>query len=328
MTAEKTTSKSLRPASAGKNRFAHSLVRFGRDLRHDFQYNKLLLCMCIPCLAWFITFKYVPLGSTLVAFKDYSVFRGFIHSPWVGFKHFANFFQDPFFFRLLRNTFLLGVYNLLWGFPAPILLALMLNEVRNRHFKKTSQTLTYIPYFISVVIITGILKTMLASDGVINLLLSKVHIAPIAFFNDPKLFRTIFVGSDIWSTVGYGSIIYLAAIASIDQEMYEAARIDGASRLQSVWHITLPSIMPTILILLVLRIGSINTVGFEKVYLLYSPATYETADVISTYVYRRGMENRNVSYATAVDLFNSAISLLLLTIANRTARKVSGESIW
>lgn len=298
------------------------------DLRYDLRNNKILLLMGLPALIWFVVFKYAPMGGVAVAFKNYSVFRGFFASKFVGFDNFAAFFQDPFFYRLVRNTFLLGFYNLLWSFPAPILLALMLNEVRSRHFKKASQTLTYIPYFISIVIVAGLLQNMLASDGIVNQMLGKIGVAPIAFFNEPRMFRSIYIASDIWSTVGYGSIIYLAAITGIDQEMYEAARIDGASRLQSILHITLPCLVPTIVVLLVLRVGSITSVGFEKVYLLYSPATYETADVISTYVYRRGMENRNVSYAAAVDLFNSMIALALLTMANFGARRLTGESVW
>ncbi len=312
-------------ARGRKNRTQPAL---GYLLRNDVKRHKALFLMCIPGLIWFAVFKYAPMYGALVAFKNYSVFRGFFASPWVGFRYFEQFISDFYFWRLLRNTLLLGVYCILWSFPAPILLALAINEVRNRQFKKLTQTVTYIPYFISVVIIVGILKNMLASDGVVNILLKQLGMEPIIFLNDPKWFRTLYVSSDIWASVGYNSIIYLAAITGIDPELYEAARIDGASRVQNILHITLPSILSTILVLFILRIGAVINVGFEKVYLLYSPATYETADVISTYVYRRAMIENNVSYAAAVDLFNSAVAMVMLLSANKISRRFFGQGVW
>lgn len=294
------------------------------NLKYDFKYNKAILLMTIPGLLWLLIFRYVPMYGVLIAFKKYSLFKGFFKSEWVGFRYFIQFFEDPYFFRLLKNTFLLGLYNMLWSFPAPIILALLLNEVKNKRFKKFTQTVTYMPYFISTVVIVGIMKSMFASDGVINHILH----SSVPFFNSPDLFRTLYISSDIWSTIGYGSIIYLAAITGIDPELYEAAKIDGASRLQNIIYITIPSIIPTITVLLILRVGAVLSVGFEKVFLMYSPATYQTADIISTYVYRKGIQDQNFSFATAVGLFNSVISLILLTVSNYFSKKTMNESLW
>ncbi|MCM0646993.1 ABC transporter permease subunit [Clostridium swellfunianum] len=294
------------------------------NLKYDFKYNKAILLMTIPGLLWLLIFRYVPMYGVLIAFKKYSLFKGFLKSEWVGFRYFIQFFEDPYFFRLLKNTFLLGLYNMLWSFPAPIILALLLNEVKNKRFKKFTQTVTYMPYFISTVVIVGIMKSMFASDGVINHILH----SSVPFFNSPDLFRTLYISSDIWSTIGYGSIIYLAAITGIDPELYEAAKIDGASRLQNIIYITIPSIIPTITVLLILRVGAVLSVGFEKVFLMYSPATYQTADIISTYVYRKGIQDQNFSFATAVGLFNSVISLILLTVSNYFSKKTMNESLW
>lgn len=297
---------------------------FFSNLKYDCKYNKALLLMSLPGLIWLLIFKYIPMYGVLVAFKDYSLFKGFFASKWVGFKYFIQFFKDPFFFRLIKNTFLLGLYNMLWSFPAPIILALILNEVKNKKFQKFTQTVTYLPYFISTVVIVGIMKSMFASDGVVNHVLN----TSTPFFNEAGAFRTLYISSDIWSTIGYGSIIYLAAITGIDPQLYEAAKIDGASRLQNIIYITIPAIIPTITVLLILRIGSVLSVGFEKVFLMYSPATYSTADVISTYVYRKGIQDQNFSFATAVGLFNSIISLILLTTSNYFSKKTMNESLW
>lgn len=303
-------------------------VRFLEDVSYDIKHNKVLLLMSLPGLIWLFIFKYAPMYGVLIAFKKYSLFQGFNASPWVGLRYFNQFFQDPYFFRLIKNTFLIGVYNLLWSFPAPIILALLLNELKGTKFKKFTQTVTYMPYFISTVIVIGILKSMMASDGVINQIIQSLGGTGIAFFNNAEYFRTIYISSDIWSGIGYGSIIFLAAMTGIDPELYEAAKIDGATRIQNIIFITIPSIIPTITVLLILRIGAVLSVGFEKVYLMYSPATYATADVLSTYVYRFGIQNSNFSYATAVGLFNSLISLVLLVSANYFSKKVLKESLW
>lgn len=298
-------------------------------VRYDFRHNKWLLAMSVPGLICIILFRYLPMAGLVMAFQDYSLFLGFTGSEWVGFDNFTRFFTDPYCFRLIRNTFLLGLYDLLWSFPAPILLALALNEVKNEKFKKTTQTLTYLPYFISVVIIVGIMRSIFASDGgVVNNLAKMLGGSSVAFFNEPGWFRTLYIGSGIWQSVGYNSIIYLAAITGIDPQLYEAAKIDGATRFQCIYKITLPSIVPTIAVLLTMRFGSILSVGFEKIFLMYSPATYETADVISTYVYRMGMLQQDFGYASAVGLFNSVVAVVFLVGGNWISKHVFDESLW
>jgi len=302
-----------------------------RRLRYDLRHNHVLLLMMLPGLALLIIFKYMPMYGILVSFKDYQLFKGFLASKWVGFRQFQRFFNDPFFFRVVRNTFILGFYNLFFNFPAPILLALMLNEVRLRRFKRVVQTVSYLPFFISHVIIVGMLKSFLSPDnGVINNAIAALGMEKINFFSLSSWFRTIYIGSELWQGVGYGSILYLAAITGIDQELYEAARVDGASRTQNIIHITIPCLIPTISILFIMRVGGVITVGFEKVYLMYSSATYETADVISTYVYRMGLmgTDPNISYATAIGLINSVVSMILVWGTNMFSRKFLEESLW
>ena len=301
-----------------------------RRLGYDFKRNRLLLLMLLPGMALLIIFKYLPMYGLLISFQNYQLFKGFFASPWVGFKNFQKFIDDPFFFRLVRNTFLLGLYNMLYTFPAPIIFAILLNEVRLRRFKRVVQTVSYIPYFISTVIIVGMLKSFLSTDqGVINNAIVALGFTKINFFSEPNWFRTIYISSEIWQGLGYGSILYLAAITGIDQELYEASRMDGATRFQNILHITIPCLLPTISILFIMRVGSIISVGFEKVYLMYSSATYETADVISTYVYRMGMKsNPNISYASAVGIMNSIVSLILVWGANTFSRKFLEESLW
>ena len=303
--------------------------KFGGSVKYDFKHNKWLLAMSLPGLIFVFLFNYLPMGGLLMSFQDYSLFLGMSGSEWVGFENFQRFFSDPFCFRIIKNTFLLGLYNLLWGFPMPILLALALNEIKGSKFKKATQTITYLPYFISVVIIVGIMRSLFSSeDGVINSLIGALGGESIAFFNEPEWFRTMYIASDIWQSVGYNSIIYLAAITSIDPQLYEAAKIDGATRIQSIYKITLPSIVPTIAVLLIMRFGAILSVGFEKIMLMYSPGTYETADVISTYVYRMGMLNQDFGYASAVGLFNSIVAVILLTGGNWISKHVFQESLW
>ena len=305
-------------------------MNFVKRMGYDLKHNYILLLMLLPGIALFVLFRYLPMYGLLISFKNYQLFKGFYASPWVGLKHFRAFFSDPYAYRIIRNTFLLGFYNILFSFPAPIVLALILNEVRRPGFKRFTQTVSYIPYFISTVIIVGLLKTFLSTDnGVINNAIKALGGQPIVFFNEAGWFRTLYIASDIWQSVGYGSILYLAAITGIDQELYEAARIDGASRFQNILHITVPSLLPTITILLIMRMGSIISVGFEKVYLMYSPATYETADVISTYVYRTGMTgDANIGKATAIGFFNSIVSLVFVTGTNFISKRVLHESLW
>lgn len=264
-----------------------------------------------------------------ISFQDYNLFRGMRGSEWVGLKYYRMFFANPDFFMLLRNTFLLGFYNLVFGFPAPIVLALLLNEVTRNVFKRFVQTVSYLPHFISTVVVAGMVTMFLSpSSGIINAILIRLGLEPVNFLMNPSYFRTIYVTSDIWQHVGWETIIFLAALTTIDPQLYEAARIDGANRWQQTLHVTLPGMAPTIIILLILNVGRVLEVGFEKVFLLYNPATYETADVIGTYVYRTGIISGNYSYATAIDLFTGLISLVMIFGANLVSRKISDTSLW
>ena len=254
---------------------------FWKNLRRDRQ----LVFMLIPVVIFFAVFSYYPLYGILIAFKDYSISKGILGSPWAGLRYFRQFFLGPYFGRLLRNTVLISVYSLLWGFPVPIIFALLLNEFKDGKFKRLIQTVSYLPHFISLVVICGILIDIFSPQGgVVNALLYSLTGKRINFFGEPEWFRAMYVGSGVWQEFGWNSIIYLAAITGINPDLYEAARIDGAGRLRQIWHVTLPGIKPTILTLLILNLGNIMSVGYEKIILLYSPTTYETADVISTYV--------------------------------------------
>jgi putative aldouronate transport system permease protein len=300
-------------------------ARLGQDIKR----NKWLLVMSFPGLVMIILFKYLPMGGIIMAFQNYSLFLGFSGSKWIGFSNFIRFFTDPYFFRIVGNTFLLGLFDILWSFPAPILLALMLNETTAKRFKKITQTITYLPYFISVVIIVGIMRSIFGNEsGVINTAVAALGGNVIAFFNEPEWFRSLYIGSGIWQNVGYSSILYLAAITGIDPQLYEAAKIDGASRMSCIVRITLPCMIPTIAVLFTLRIGSVLSVGFEKILLMYSPATYSVADVISTYVYRMGMLNQDYGYAAAVGLFNSVVAVMFLLFGNWISRRLFEESLW
>lgn len=288
-----------------------------------------MLCMFLPCLLYYVLFKYLPMFGIVISFQNYNLFRGIMQSEWVGFSHYLTFFKNPDFLILLRNTFLLGFYNLVFGFPAPVLLALLLNEVTRTYFKRFVQTVSYLPHFISNVVVAGMVVMFLSpSTGVINQFIEFMGFEPINFLMNPDYFRSIYVISDIWQHVGWETIIYLAALTSIDPQLYEAAKIDGAGRFKQIVHVTLPGIAPTIVILLILNIGRVLEVGFEKVFLLYNPATYETADIISTYVYRTGIISGNFSYATAIDLFTGLVSLVLVYGANRISRQVGETSLW
>jgi putative aldouronate transport system permease protein len=284
--------------------------------------------LMLPVLVYFIIFNYIPMVGVVMGFQQFSPRGGIFGSPWVGLKHFKDFFTSVYFFRLLKNTFLLSLYDLLWGFPAPIILALLLNEIKNKAFKKTIQTISYLPYFISLVVICGIVADFTTSDGVITELLVALGGKRENLLGQAKYFRTIYIGSNIWQSAGFGSIIYLAALSSVDQELYDAAIIDGAGRLRQTWHITLPGIVSTIIILLIIRVGTIFAVGSEKIILLYSPVTYETADIISSYVYRKGLQEFNYGYSTAVNLFNSLINTTFLLITNKISKTYSETSLF
>lgn len=301
----------------GMSRFTKTLYR----QRH-------LLLMTLPALALVILFNFIPYYGVTIAFKNYKIGHTIANSQWVGLRWFQQFFSNPYWGRITANTFLLGFCGLLFGFPAPVVLALLLNELRGRRLKKAVQTISYLPYFISTVIMVGILKELTASDGPINALIRALGGQTILFFSDPSWFRALFVGSNIWQGVGWGSIIYLAALAGVDPELYEAATIDGASRWRKMWSITLPSIKSTLTVLLILNIGGILGADFQKVLLMYGPQTYETADIIGTYVYREGVQGMRYSYTTAIGLLMSVFSFLLVFFTNQVSRRLSGESLW
>ena len=302
---------------------------YGRRLLRNMARHPVLYFMALPVFLYFVVFHFLPMYGLIISFQRYVPAKGVFESAWVGLKHFKAFFGDMFFWRLLRNTFLLNFYDLVFGFPMPILFALLLNEVSSRTFKRLTQTITYMPHFISLVVVCGLIFTFTRSTGPIaQIVASATGQDAFNLLGRAENFRAIYVATNIWQGFGWGSIIYFAALSTIDPSLYEAAVIDGAKRFKQVIHITLPSIAPTIVILLILRIGQIMSVGFEKIILLYSPSTYETADVISSYVYRRGLVELNYSFGTAVGLFNSLINFVLIIGANAFSRKVNETSLW
>lgn len=298
-------------------------------VRYLKQYD--LQMLVIPGLLLVFVFQYIPMYGLVMAFQDFNIFDGIWKSEWVGFKHFARFLNDPRFFTVIRNTLVLSSLKILIGFPAPIVLALMLNEVRHMMFKRTVQTITYLPYFLSWVIVAGFATSILATDnGSMNILLQKLNLIdePIAFFSIPEYFWGIIVGTNLWKSIGFNSIVYIAAISGINPQLYEAAAIDGASKFKQMYLITIPSIMPIIVIFLILDIGNLLNAGFEDLLLLGSnPILRSVSDVIDTYVYRVGISQGLYSYATAIGLFKAVISVTLLTIANQIARKTD-NSLW
>lgn len=300
-----------------------------RVLLDDFRKNRAIYLMVLPVVLYFFIFKYFPMYGAVIAFKDFSPAKGIWGSDWVGFQHFKDFFQSYYFIRVLRNTFLISFYNLIFGFPAPILLAILLNELRQKFFKSIVQTVSYLPHFISIVVISGLIIDFTNRGGIVNSIIMFFGGQDSALMNNAENFRTIFVSTSVWQELGWSSIIYLAALSGINPELYEAVRVDGAGRFRQIWSVTLPGLIPTIMILLILRIGGLMEVGFEKVVLLYNPNTYETADVISSFVYREGLAQGNdYSYTTAVGLFQSMINFVLLISANSISRRFSGSRLW
>lgn len=296
-----------------------------QHFRREWQIYVLLA----PTIIWFILFLYKPMYGLQIAFKDYSIFRGIAGSPWVGLEHFETLFGSDTFLRALKNTVIISALSMLFGFPMPIILALMFNEILNQTYKKTAQTLVYLPHFISTVIIAGVVVTAFSpSAGIVNTVIGWFGGEPIYFLTKPEWFRPIFIGSGIWQEAGFSSIVFLAAIAGVNPSLYESAVVDGASRWQMMWKITLPSIMPTIIIMLIIRIGNILEVGFELVILLYQPATYQTADVINTFIYRQGLQSGQYDLAAAAGLFNAMVAFVLVMTANTISRRVSRTSLW
>ena len=315
------TSVGKLPLNSGKN---------ASWLKKDLKQNYGLYLLLIPVLAFYVYFHYKPMYGLLASFQDYSIRSGISGSKWVGFENYERFFNDPYFGRNIINTIRISLYSLLFGFPAPIILALLMNELSNARFKKTVQTITYLPHFISLVVICGMVTNYVAADGFITKIVSVLTGKTIeeSLLNDASLFVPIYIISDIWREVGWGSIIYLAALAGVGQELYEAASIDGAGRLRQTWSITLPSIAPTIITLLILRMGSLISVGYEKIILLTNPYNAETSEILSYYIYKRGIEGAEYGLSTAAGLFNSVINCVLVLLANWISKRVSETSLW
>lgn len=299
--------------------------KLGKDIIRD----KYLYLMLLPCLMYYIIFHYFPMYGLQIAFKDYNIFRGIRDSQWIGLGNFIRFFQSPDFVRVLKNTIVISLYSLAVGFTAPIIMALLLNEVRSKKFRSTVQTIVYIPHFISMVVVAGMVVNFLSpSYGLVNMLIEKLGGEKIYFLMEPKYFRTIYVLMNTWKETGFASIVYIAALTAVDTQLYEAAVIDGAGRWKQTLYVTIPSILPTIITMLIMRIGNILLLGYEGIILLYQPSTYEVADIISSYVYRAGMVQTQYSFAAAVDLFNGVVSLFLVMSANRISRKLTETSLW
>lgn len=316
--------RAQRPASHPSAALRPSAGTFRRQAAR----SKYLYAMfALPAL-YFIVFHYIPIFGNVIAFQQYNVVTGFIKSPWVGFDNFRLFLFDPYFWKLVRNTLMLNLYGLLFNFPAPIVLALLLNELRLQLFKRFVQSVAYLPHFLSTVVVTGMLVNFLSYDGLLNQLNQWLGFGQLQYLTDPGWFRTIYIGSEIWQQIGWGTIIYLAALTGTDPQLYEAARMDGANRWQQTAHISIPSIFPVITIMFLLSIGHFLSIGYEKILLLYNGSTYETADVIQTYVYRRGLLGSDLSYAAAVGLFQSVVAYVLVIGANRVTKRMGGTSLW
>ena len=298
---------------------------YGAMLLKDLKMHRYIYIMLLPVIAFYAIFCYAPMYGIVMAFQDYNISKHIIGSDWVGFKHFFEFFNGPYFLRTLRNTLVLNLYGLVFSFPVPIIFALLINEVSNKVLKRTVQTISYLPYFVSIVVVAGIIQNFCSSNGMLTYLYKAVmHISdPTNLLIQPGLFRAIYILSDIWQYAGFSSIIYISALSGINPELYEAAIIDGAGRWKRMIHITLSGIRPTIIMLFILQVGSIMSVGFDKVFLIYNPSIYETADVISTYIYRQGLQQMQISYSTAVGVFNSVTNFIILVTANRISTKVS-----
>lgn len=294
--------------------------------------DKALILMFVPVFIYYVIFCYLPMAGLVMAFEDFKIgsgFAGMFTSPWVGLKWFRQFFNSAFAWRIIRNTFLLSFYSLLFGFPIPIIFAICITQMRTPRFAKAAQVITYLPYFISTVVVVGMMTNFLSpSNGIVNELIKRLGGKPINFMSNPAWFRRLYVISGSWQSFGFNSIIFVAAIMGIDPALYEAMKVDGATRWQQIIHLIIPMIADTVILLLIMTLGNLLNVGFEKVYLMYSPAVYETGDVIATYVYRQGIENKNFGYASAVGLFYSAVGFIFVLGSNTLSRRVTGSSLW
>lgn len=312
--------KTMLAANRGLQR-RRSLARFWQN-----RYMHLLL---LPAIVYVLVFCYAPMYGIQVAFKDFSIRKGIWGSPWVGFKHFEAFFDSIYFGRLIRNTVLISLESVLFSFPIPIIFALLLNEVRYRRFRNLIQTVSYYPHFVSVVIVVGIMRTMLSPEGgIINNLIIQLGGQAIPFMESSRWFRPLYIISGIWQNFGWSSIIYLAALTGVSPELYEAAEIDGAGRLKQVWYVSIPTILPTIIILLIMALGGVMSVGKDKILLMYNPGIYDVSDVISTYVHRKAIEGGEFAFGAAVDLFNNVVNFALIVVVNQIAKKVTDVSLW
>ena len=298
------------------------------QLKKNFVRYRYIYLMLIPIVIYYAVFCYAPMGGVVIAFQNFKPALGIAGSEWVGLKHFVDFLTGPYAWRLIRNTLLINVLQILFAFPVPIIIALLINEIQCKRYKKMVQTISYMPHFISLVVMCGLLVTFCRSDGIFNDFLSLFGMERQNLLANAKLFRPLYVLSGIWQEAGWGSIIYLATLSTIDPGLYEAATIDGANRFQRMLYVSFPGLVPIIIVQLIMRIGNILTTGFEKVFLLYSPLTYDTADIISTYIYRQGLELSNYSYGKAVGIFNSIVNLIILVLANYISRKATEESLW
>ena len=289
---------------------------------------KEVYIMLIPIVLYYVIFHYTPMYGLIIAFKNYRPALGIMDSAWAGLKHFEDFFGSFYFWRLLKNTLSINIFNILFGFPAPIIFALLLNEIQSSKFKRTIQSITYLPHFISITAICSMIIDFFAVDGPVNAIVELLGGNAISFFNTAEWFQPIYIMTNIWGDFGWGSIIYLSALTAISPELYEAAELDGANRWQKMWHITFMGILPTVTIMLIMRVGHMMSLGSQKILLLYNPNIYETADVISTFVYRKGLVGAEYSYTAAVDMFSSVINFILLISVNAFSRKVNETSLW
>lgn len=301
---------------------------FGVRLREDFARNRVLYLMVLPVVIFYILFAYLPMYGITIAFQDFNPALGYFKSPWVGWENFKSFFGSVYFWRVLRNTLHISLASIIFGFPAPILLALLINEVNSKAFMKSVQTITYLPHFISLVVVCGIIRDFTSTGGVVTQMIAKVTGDNTSMLMKPQAFVPLYVVSEIWQGIGWGSIIYIAALSGIDTQLYEAASLDGCGRLRQVIHVSIPGILPTIVIMLILRMGSVLNVGYEKIILLYNPSIYETADVISSFTYRKGLQEFEWSYGSAVGLFNSIVNVFFLLGTNYMSSKLTQSSLW
>ncbi len=312
-----------------KKRAAALSQKSHRGFLGNLVYYKEYYLMLIPGILFFLVFCYGPMYGLAIAFQDYYPLKGISGSQWVGFKHFQKLFKDPFFLSVLKNTLLISFYKILICFPAPILLCLALNEIKRLKFKKFAQSVSYLPHFISWVVVSGIIIEFLSpSRGPINILLQELGIEPIFFVAEPKYFRGVLVLSDLWKSIGWGSIVYLAAVTGVDPTLYEAAEMDGAGRIKKIIHVTLPALLPIITVMFIMESGKVLNDSFEQVYNFLTPSTYEVGDVISTFVYRMGIQKMQYSFTTAVDLFKNLVSFALVMLTNYIARKTNDYALW